>query len=62
MINERDAYIRELENLATERLNIIENRDSKIKEDEEKLEELKRIINNHFMSRREYGKKFGGDI
>ena len=69
MIAERDEKINVLEDIANERLNIIKEKeahiagkDIRIKEVEDKHDELKKIIDNHIMSRWEYRKKFGGDI
>ena len=69
MIRERDEQINILEGIATERLNTIKEKEdcivvmeTKIKEVEDRQSELKKIINNHIMSRWEYRKKFGGDI
>ena len=69
MIRERDEQIKILEDIATERLNTIKEKEdciavmeTKIKEVEERQSELKKIIDNHIMSRWEYRKKFGGDI
>ena len=69
MIRERDEKINALEDIANERLNIIKEKDehiakieTKMKEVEDRKAELKKIIDNHIMSRWEYRKKFGGDI
>ena len=69
MIRERDEQINILEGIATERLNTIKEKEdcivvmeTKIKEVEDRQSELKKIIDNHIMSRWEYRKKFGGDI
>ena len=69
MIRERDEQIKILEDIATERLNTIKEKEdciavmeTKMKEVEERQSELKKIIDNHIMSRWEYRKKFGGDI
>ena len=69
MIAERDEKINVLEDIANERLNIIKEKeahivgkDTRIKEVEDRHDELKKIIDNHIMSRWEYRKKFGGDI
>lgn len=69
MIRERDEQINILEGIATERLNTIKEKEdcivgmeNKIKEVEDRQSELKKIIDNHIMSRWEYRKKFGGDI
>ena len=69
MIAERDEKINVLEDIANERLNIIKEKEAhiagkniRIKEVEDKHDELKKIIDNHIMSRWEYRKKFGGDI
>ena len=69
MIRERDEQIIKLEDIATERLNTIKEKEdciavmeTKMKEVEERQSELKKIIDNHIMSRWEYRKKFGGDI
>ena len=69
MIRERDEQIKILEDIATERLNTIKEKEdciavmeTKMKEVEERQAELKKIIDNHIMSRWEYRKKFGGDI
>nr|WP_315036124.1 class I SAM-dependent methyltransferase [uncultured Lachnoanaerobaculum sp.] len=69
MIRERDEQIKILEDIATERLNTIKEKEdciavmeTKMKEVEERQSELKKIIDNHIMSRWEYIKKFGGDI
>ena len=69
MIRERDEQINILEGIANERLNTIKEKEdcivvmeTKIKEVEDRQSELKKIIDNHIMSRWEYRKKFGGDI
>ena len=69
MIRKRDEQIKILEDIATERLNTIKEKEdciavmeTKMKEVEERQSELKKIIDNHIMSRWEYRKKFGGDI
>ena len=69
LLEERNGQVNTLEDIATERLNTIKEKEdciavmeTKMKEVEERQSELKKIIDNHIMSRWEYRKKFGGDI
>ena len=69
LLEERNVQVNTLEGIATERLNTIKEKEdciavieTKVKEVEDRQSELKKIIDNHIMSRWEYRKKFGGDI